>query len=80
LAGASFRVLPNDSLEKVARYGKRTRVKWLLVDRTGVTAVERAPYTNAQWVWNAPLEKDYTQVVRFRCGTKDRNIALYEIF
>ena len=80
LAGASFRVLPNDSLEKVARYGKRTRVKWLLVDRTGVTAVERAPYTNAQWYWKASLERDYTQVVRFRCGTKDRNIALYEIF
>ena len=79
LAGATFRVLPNDSLEKVAKYGKRTGVRWLLVDRTNRTFVEKIPYNNAQWHWSSSIEADYPNLVSYRSGNTDGSIALYEI-
>jgi hypothetical protein len=79
LAGATFRVLPNDSLEKVAKYGKRTGVRWLLVDRTNRTFVEKIPYNNAQWHWSLSIETDYPDLISYRSGNTDGSIALYEI-
>ncbi len=79
LSGGSCRLLPNDSLEKVVRYGRKTGVRWLLISRTQSTLSELRFYTNAQWYWNRSLEKNYPDLVRFCCGTADRSLALYEI-
>ncbi|TET52696.1 MAG: hypothetical protein E3J53_03105 [Desulfobacteraceae bacterium] len=79
LSGGSCRLLPNDSLEKVVRYGRKTGVRWLLISRTQSTLSELRFYTNAQWYWNRSLEKNYPDLVRFCCGTADGSLALYEI-
>ena len=79
LVGATFRTLPNDCLEKVLIYARRTGVKWFVVDRTPVTVMERVFYNNAQWYWSSPIEDDYRDLVRCRCRGRDGNIALYEI-
>jgi len=79
LLGGSCRLLPNDSLEKVVKYGRKTGVRWLLITRTKSARSEMSFYTNAQWYWNRSLEKDYPDLVRFCCGTADGSLALYEI-
>jgi hypothetical protein len=79
LSGGSCRLLPNDSLEKVVRYGRKTGVRWLLISRTQSTLSELRFYANAQWYWNRSLEKNYPDLVRFCCGTADGSLALYEI-
>ena len=79
LAGGAVRLLPNDSLEKVAGYGKKTGVRWLLIVRTESTMSELRYYTHAKWYWNRMLEEDYPDLVRFCCGTPHRTVALYEI-
>lgn len=79
LSGGSYRLLPNDSLEKVVKYGRKTGVRWLLVSRTQSARSELRFYTNAQWYWNRSLEKNYPDLVRFCCGTADGSLALYEI-
>jgi hypothetical protein len=48
LVGVTLRTLPNDCLEKVVIYARRTGVKWFVVDRTAVTVKERVFYSNAQ--------------------------------
>jgi len=80
LSGGSCRLLPNDSLEKVVKYGKKTGVRWLLVSRTQSALSETRLYTNAQWYWKANLERDYPNLVRFCCKTADGSYILYEIF
>jgi len=79
LTGATFRALPNDSLEKVVIYAKRTKVRWLVIDRTPVTLLERMLYNNAQWYWSRSIEEHYPDFVRCCCGSADGSIALYEI-
>ena len=79
LVGATFRTLPNDCLEKVVIYARRTGVKWLLVDRTATTRVDRKLYNNAQWYWSSPIEDEYYDLVRCHCEGEDGKIALYEI-
>jgi 4-amino-4-deoxy-L-arabinose transferase-like glycosyltransferase len=79
LVGAAFRTLPNDCLEKVVIYARRTGVKWLVVDRTGVTEIDRVLYNNAQWYWSTSIEEDYPGLVRCSCRSTDGSIALYEV-
>jgi len=79
LSGGSCRLLPNDSLEKVVKYGKKTGVRWLLVSRTQSTLSETRLYTNAQWYRKPTLERDYPNLVRFCCKTSDGSYILYEI-
>jgi len=79
LSGGAFRVLPNDSLEKVVRYGRKTGVRWLVISWIRNTESELELYTNAQWYSNPSLGKDYFNLVRFCCGSDDGKIALYEI-
>lgn len=79
LSGGSIRLLPNDSLEKVVNYGRKTGVRWLLLIRTQSAKNEMRFYINARWYWNPSLENDYPNLVRFCCGSGDRRIALYEI-
>jgi len=79
IVGGSFRILPNDSLDKVAQYGKNTGVRWILIARTRSVANELKLYNNAQWYLEHSLEKGYPDLVKLRAGTDDRFMALYEI-
>ena len=79
LSGGSCRLLPNDSLEKVVKYGKKTGVRWLLVDRTESALSEIYFYTNAEWYRSANLQREYPHLVRFCCETADGSFSLYEI-
>ncbi|MBW2339812.1 MAG: glycosyltransferase family 39 protein [Deltaproteobacteria bacterium] len=79
LLGGSCRLLPNDSLEKVVKYGKKTGVRWLLVSRTQSAVSEARLYTNTQWYSSPTLERDYPHLVRFCCKTADGAYVLYEI-
>lgn len=67
LAGGSYRILPNDSLEKVVSYARRTGVRWLLVPRHPETAIETRFYGNARWLTD-PLSLARRQdLLRFCC-------------
>lgn len=79
LSGGSCRLLPNDTLEKVVKYGKKTGVRWLLVSRTESAMVEMKFYINAQWYRNPSLDKEYPHLVRYCCETPNGGSILYEI-
>ena len=79
LSGGTYRVLPNDSLEKVVRYGRKTGVHWLLLARTESARKESRLYTNAGWYWDNSLESKYPDLIRLHSATSDGLIALYEI-
>jgi len=79
IAGGSCRLLPNDSLDKVVKYGKRTGVRWIVVSRTQGAWSEAQFYTNASWYRSPNLQKEYPLLVRFCCGTDDGSLMLYEI-
>ncbi len=52
IAGGSYRTMPNDSLEKVVRYGQLTGVRWLMVPATlgRELSGEISLYTHARWL------------------------------
>ncbi len=79
IAGGSFRILPDDSLNKVASYGEKTGVHWLLIVYTPSVAGELELYSNIQWYHNFWLQRDYPELVKFRIATADRFMVLYEI-
>jgi 4-amino-4-deoxy-L-arabinose transferase-like glycosyltransferase len=78
LAGGIYRVLPNDTLEKVAAHGKLTGVRWLLVAWTGHTRSELHFYNRARWYSSPSLEEHYSHLVELRCSTPDGWARLYE--
>lgn len=81
LAGGSYRVLPNDSLEKIVAYGKNTGVKWILVPFTQCSKSEMKFYLNAKWYWNHSLDQDYRGLIQYCCScrTPDGKLVLYRI-
>jgi 4-amino-4-deoxy-L-arabinose transferase-like glycosyltransferase len=79
IAGGSFRILPDDSLAKVAAYGKNTGVRWLLIVRIKIATDQLRFYSNTQWYFERSLEKAYPNILKFRIGTTDGSMALYEI-
>ncbi len=79
LAGGTYRILPNDSLEKVVRYGRKTGVPWLLIVHTESIRRETGLHTNASWYWEPSLEKRYPHLVRLHSRTTDGVFMLYEI-
>ena len=79
VSGGSCRLLPNDSLEKVVTYGKKTGVRWLLVSSTESALSEIQFYTNAQWYRNPSLDKEYPHLVSYCCETPSGGYTLYEI-
>jgi hypothetical protein len=78
IIGSPYRILPNDSLEKVAAYGKKTGVRWILIYHGQGSVSELQLYNNLDWYSNRLLEKTYPHIVKFRLGTKI-DMALYEI-
>jgi len=79
IIGSPYRILPNDSLEKVAVYGKKTGVRWILLFHGQSSASELKLYNNLDWFSNRLLESTYPDLVKFRLGTTDGAMALYEI-
>ena len=79
LIGSPYRYLPNDSLEKVAAYGKKTGVRWILIYHGRSTANELTFYTNLGWYSDRSLEKAYPDLVKLRFATRDSIMELYEI-
>jgi len=79
LAGGLYRVLPNDSLDKVATYGNLTGVRWLLVTRTGHTRSELTLYDRAKWYGSPSLEETYSHLVKLRYSNPGGGAKLYEI-
>jgi hypothetical protein len=79
MVGSSYRILPNDSLDKVAAYGKKTGVRWLLIFRTRSNASELRLYNNVDWYSIPQLERAYPDLVEFHLGSTDGSMALYKI-
>ena len=74
LIGGRFYALPNDSLEKIAEYARKTGVRWLAVVEPNV----RNHYTKVNWLQNISLENDYSELLALHCKAEGRMIYLYE--
>jgi 4-amino-4-deoxy-L-arabinose transferase-like glycosyltransferase len=79
MVGSPYRILPNDSLDKVAAYGKKTGVRWLLIFRTRSNAGELRLYNNVDWYSIPQLEKAYPDLVEFHLGSINGSMVLYKI-
>lgn len=67
LAGGSYRILPNDSLDKVVRYARFTGVRWLLVPRHPETVIETRFYGNAPWLADPSALARRKDLLRYCC-------------
>jgi hypothetical protein len=79
IIGSPYRILPNDSLEKVAAYGKKTGVRWILLFHSASSISELQMCGNLKWYTNRALGKTYPDLVKFRLGREDGSLMLYEI-
>ena len=79
LIGSPYRFLPNDSIEKVAAYGKKTGVRWILIFHSRSSANDLKFYTNLDWYTDRQLENNHSGVVKLRHFTEDGSMALFEI-
>lgn len=78
LLGATFRVVPNDALDKVRAYGERTGVHYLLLTRLPADLAERAYYDHAPWTRDEPLLAGSGRVEPV-CRTEDGVATLYRL-
>jgi hypothetical protein len=67
LSGGSFRIMPNDKLEKVVHYAHRTGVRWLLVPRQPERILDTQFYVNAIWLRDPQALMKKTNLLRFCC-------------
>jgi len=67
MAGGSYRVLPNDSLERVVHYGQLTGVRWLLVPEDPKDVIETHFYANAPWLAAPHSLLASTKMLRYCC-------------
>jgi len=67
MTGGSFRILPNDSLDKVVHYGQLTGVRWIIVPANpkGRSQGELSLYKYALWLKNPNLLKTCHRLLRF---------------
>lgn len=77
LLGAGFRILPDDSLDKVATYAERTGVKWLVVARTLHNRRQIELYDH-QWYSERMLPSPDDRRPVKCCQTNAGQIILYE--
>lgn len=77
--GGNYRILPNDSLEKIAKYATFTGVKWMLLPNLDETKSEYQMYTNAKWILGVENPaQTYPDLVKLRCRI-DNNYWLFEL-
>lgn len=79
IIGSPYRILPNDSLEKVVAYGKKTGVRWIILFYDRSLFSELLFNKNLDWYRSHSLERNYPGLVKFRLGRKDGSMMLYEI-
>lgn len=77
--GGTWRTLPNDSIARVAAYGRRTGVRWLLVSRIPSVAGEATLYDRASWYRDPGLLARTGLPVVHRASSTDGLISLFEI-
>lgn len=79
LLGGTFRSLPNDSLDKVIFYAKKTSVRWLVLTQSPVEIAEREYYLYSPWLASTDLASDSFGKMKKRCNTQNEEVVLYEI-
>jgi hypothetical protein len=77
LLGAGFRVLPDDSLDRVATYAERTGVKWLVVARKWHNRRQLEFYNHQWYIELAFPTPDGPRLVKC-CEADGGRIILYE--
>jgi hypothetical protein len=81
--GGYFRTMPNDSLEKIVRYGQKTGVSWLFVDRSadrdGYGRFQYSLYENASWYWEADLQQTYPDLLQLTIVSPNGRYALFRL-
>lgn len=78
LLGGTFRVVPNDALDKVSAYGEKTGVHHLLLTRLRADLAERAYYDHALWARDERGLADSGRVEPV-CRTEDGVATLYRL-
>jgi hypothetical protein len=77
VAGGTWRALPNDSLEKIAKYAAHTGVRWLVVvhkPQPEVSAYKLAK----NWYLDKSLLREYRHLVDLRAVSRDSQSFLFE--
>jgi hypothetical protein len=81
LIGGTWMILPNDSLEQVVEYGRKTNSLWLFVARYALRDRDETYYVKASWYRDRDLEVHYPDLVQ-RCQlaeTRHYRFDLYRI-
>lgn len=78
MLGGHYRVVPNDSLDRIAAYGRLTGTRWLLFHPDSSTAEEAFLYDNAPWL-DQPTELFHNANFVPRCASADSKAVLFEI-
>ena len=68
-AGGEFRILPNDRLEKIAAYAKKTGVEWLLLSRSPRDRAEIELYSNSKWYLDPQIHVNYRHLLTAQATT-----------
>jgi hypothetical protein len=79
LLGGTFRTVPNDSLDKIVQYAKKTQVRWLVLTQSPTEMAERAYYNYSPWLKEAHLEEYSSGKIKKWCQTPNEMVTLYEI-
>ena len=85
LAGGKFRILPNDSLDKIVKYAHHTGVKWLLVPKRPQLLRETSHYDSAKWLLDQQKLRNHPSIIQLRHEQGDARAVsgiehvLYEI-
>lgn len=77
VAGGTWRVLPDDSLEKIATYAEREDIRWLLVvhrKQKDVVAYRQA----RSWYLDKNLMRQYRHLIEMRAMARDGRSFLFE--
>jgi hypothetical protein len=77
VAGGSWRTLPNDSLEKVAKYAALKKVRWMVVSHKPQSEVATYRYAKS-WYLDKQLLRQYRHLVTLRAVSRDGGSFLYE--
>ena len=78
LLGGVYRIVPNDSLDRIAAYARHTGTRWLLFRPNAATGLEVQLYDRAAWLRD-PTELFRNANYAARCASGDSTAVLFEI-
>jgi 4-amino-4-deoxy-L-arabinose transferase-like glycosyltransferase len=77
VAGGTWRILPNDSLEKIAKYAAREDIRWLVVAHRKQKDIDA--YRQAKtWYLDNSLLRQYRHLLEMRAMASDGRSFLFE--